>query len=202
MHEANLRDTLRSFEDPILQMIVAEIPRPAMASTGNVFHDLMSCILEQQIHYRSTKKTFQKMLNAAGLAQLTLNNFAQFEEKAFVHSKFAASKYETIANVLTFWQANAIDWAKLSDDEVAANLLRIKGIGKWTIDMILLFTLQRPNVFPYDDYHLKQVMVQLYGLDAKSKLKAQMVEIAKQWGEDKSLAVQYLLAWKKHNKMG
>ena len=62
--------------------------------------------------------------------------------------------------------------------------------------MILLYTLQRPCVFPFDDFHLKQVMTTLYGLNPKAKLKAQMLEIAEKWENQQSLAVLYLLAWK------
>jgi DNA-3-methyladenine glycosylase II len=87
-----------------------------------------------------------------------------------------------------------------SDNEVVKELSSIKGIGKWTIDMILLYTLNRPNVFPYEDFHLKQIMVSLYGLNEKVKLKAQMLAVAENWGEQKSLAVLYLLAYKQYNK--
>lgn len=66
--------------------------------------------------------------------------------------------------------------------------------------MVLLYTLQRTNVFPYDDFHLKQIMVAEYGLDAKTKLKTQMLEVAENWGAHKSLAVLYLLAWKSYLK--
>jgi DNA-3-methyladenine glycosylase II len=72
----------------------------------------------------------------------------------------------------------------------------IKGIGKWTIDMILLYTLERPNIFPSDDFHLKQIMTSLYHLHPKAKLRAQMLKVAEQWGNQKSLATLYLLAWK------
>jgi len=189
-----------SMSDTILERIILEIPKPEIESTGNVFHDLLSCVIEQQIHYRSTKKIFQKMLNAANLVNLAPDNFVSFEEKAFGNSKVSMSKYETINGILEFWQTNQIDWKSISDDKVVSLLSSIKGIGKWTIDMILLYTLQRPNVFPYDDFHLKQIMVNLYGLNRETKLKAQMLEVAHYWGENKSLAVLYLLAWKDFNK--
>jgi DNA-3-methyladenine glycosylase II len=186
--------------DPVLAQVMASLPEPLVTSSGNVFHDLMSCVLEQQVHYRSTKKTFQKMLAAAGLVTLTPENFPQFEALAFAQIKLATDKYETALRVLEFWQANPIAWEQLNDQEVIAKLSAIKGIGQWTIDMILLYTLQRPNVFPADDFHLKEIMVSAYSLDAKAKLKAQMLEVASTWGEHKSLAVKYLLAWKAQAK--
>jgi DNA-3-methyladenine glycosylase II len=69
--------------DPILAKIIATIPEPRTESTKDVFFDLMSCVLEQQIHYRSTKKIFQKMLEKASLKTLTLDNFTDFEKAAF-----------------------------------------------------------------------------------------------------------------------
>ena len=66
--------------------------------------------------------------------------------------------------------------------------------------MILLYTLQGPNVFPFDNFHLKEIMVKLYELNPNVKLKAQMIEISNGWDNHKSLAVRYLLAWKTHCK--
>lgn len=186
--------------DATLSRVMAQIPEPEIESTHNVFHDLMSCILEQQIHYRSTKKTFRKMLDRASLDRLTLENFAQFEEKAFENAGFSMGKYETIEKTIDFFGANKTDWQLLTDGQVREKLSSIKGIGNWTIDMILLYTLQRPNVFPADDFHLKQIMTSLYSLDPNVRLKAQMMDVAGGWGEHKSLAVRYLLAWKEHNK--
>ena len=189
-------------QDPILEKIIATIPEPKTESTNDIFFDLMSCILEQQIHYRSTKRIFQKMLERANLQTLTLENFEDFEKKAFVNTKFSANKYETILATLDFFSTNKIEWQMLNDAEISAQLSSIKGIGKWTIDMILLYTLQRPDVFPYDDFHLKEIMVKGYNLDPNVKLKAQMIAISNDWGEHKSLAVRYLLDWKTFLKKG
>jgi DNA-3-methyladenine glycosylase II len=186
--------------DPILKNIIATIELPQIISTNDVFHDLMSCILEQQIHYRSTKRIFQKMLQTANIERLTLENFSEFEKTAFANSKLAIGKFETVERIVDFFTVNKINWALLSDEEVIEKLSSIKGIGKWTIDMILLYTLQRSDVFPYDDFHLKEIMVNLYGLNQNVKLKAQMLDVAEVWGEHKSLAVKYLLAWKEFNK--
>jgi DNA-3-methyladenine glycosylase II len=183
--------------DPILKKITLQLDQPLIQSTNDVFHDLMSCIIEQQIHYRSTKKIFSKALERAGLHHLTLENFYLLEKEALPFIKLATAKYETMTLFLEYWSQNKLDFNQLSDQEVVDQLSSIKGIGKWTIDMILLYTLKRPDVFPFDDFHLKQVMVSLYGLDPDSKLKNQMLDIAKSWGNQKSLGVLYLLEWKK-----
>jgi DNA-3-methyladenine glycosylase II len=183
--------------DPILEKIILQIPKPKIESTNDVFHDLMSCIIEQQIHYRSTKRIFAKALERASIDHLTIDNFHLIEKHSLNQIKLAMGKYETMMSFIEYWGNYNKDFYTLSDEEVIRELSSIKGIGKWTIDMILLFTLNRPNIFPYDDFHLKQIMVSLYGLNEKVKLKAQMLAIAENWGEQKSLAVLYLLAYKK-----
>jgi DNA-3-methyladenine glycosylase II len=186
--------------DPQLANIIATVPEPVVNSTGDVFFDLMSCILEQQIHYRSTKRTFEKMLTVAGLNHLTPENFSIFEEKALPQAKLNISKLETVQRVLDFWTTEQVNWQALTDAAITEKLGSIKGIGKWTIDMILLYTLARPNVFPQDDFHLKEIMVPLYSLNPNSRLTAQMRDVAEAWEGHKSLAVKYLLAWKELKK--
>jgi len=94
MNSENERSLSKS--DPTLARIIREIPEPQIETTEDVFHDLMSCVIEQQIHYRSTKKIFQKMLDTANLGRLTPDNFHQFEAKALENAKLSVGKYETI----------------------------------------------------------------------------------------------------------
>jgi DNA-3-methyladenine glycosylase II len=186
--------------DPVLARLMSTLLLPPLPSTRNVFHDLMSCIIEQQIHYRSTKRIFPKLLEAAGLTELTPQTFELFESDALARLKMAAGKSETMLRTLEFFQENHIDWKALPDEQVRRQLSAIKGVGTWSIDMVLLYTLQRPDVFPLDDFHLKQVMVSLYGLNPNTRLRAQMQEVGSRWGNQKSRAVRYLLAWKEATK--
>ena len=183
--------------DPILEKIMLQVAKPVFISTNDVFHDIMSCILEQQIHYRSTKRIFARALERAGIEHLSVENFHLFEKYALSQIKLSMNKIETMHSFVEYWSVNTLDFKQLTDEEVETQLSTLKGIGKWTKDMILLYTLQRPNVFPYDDFHLKEIMVKLYGLNPNVKLKAQMLDVAEKWGSLKSLAVLYLLETKK-----
>ncbi|MCU0449651.1 MAG: hypothetical protein MUC97_07355 [Bernardetiaceae bacterium] len=183
--------------DPVLAKVISTTPAPQIVSTRAIFHDLMSCLIEQQIHYRSTKKTFAKLLAKAGLTQLTPENFPEFAKAALPGVKLAQAKYETMNRVLEFWSAHPAHWPSFSDEQVTQKLASIPGIGQWTIDMLLLYTQESPDIFPSDDYHLKQLMVGLYNLNPQSQLKAQMKAIAARWGNQKSLAVKYLFESKK-----
>ncbi len=186
--------------DAVLSDLIASLPEPAFESTHDVFYDLMSCVLEQQIHYRSTKRTFEKMLRQAGLTTLTPDTFALLDERCLAGRAMSLSKQTTLAQILDFWQQSPPDWSALPDAAVRRQLSAIKGVGAWTIDMILLYTLQRPAIFPADDYHLQQIMANLYGLQRGSGLKGRMRSVAARWEGYQSLAVHYLLAWKEWNR--
>jgi DNA-3-methyladenine glycosylase II len=180
-------------QDHILRELIARDPVPCIQSTKQVFHDVMSCLIEQQIHYRSTKHVFEKALATAAITYLTPANFARFEEVALSSLKLSINKLATISQFVSYWEENQPNFFELSDEAVKTALSGIKGIGPWTIDMILLYTLERPSVFPVDDYHLKQIMTARYQLDPTKRLTAQMKEIAATWGKHQSLAVLYLL---------
>jgi DNA-3-methyladenine glycosylase II len=197
--KSDIEKTLAN-KDTILEKIIFQIPKPTIESTNDVFHDLMSCIIEQQVHYRSTKRIFAKALERANIEHLTLDNFHLLEKHSLPQIKLAMGKYETMMSFIEYWSNNTLDFNKLSDEKVFKELSSIKGIGKWTIDMILLYTLERPNIFPFDDFHLKQIMVSLYKLDPNAKLKAQMLAVSEKWANQKSISVLYLLEWKKQNK--
>ena len=111
------------------------------------------------------------------------------------------NKYETLKRALDFFDENKLNWSEMSDEEVQKILSQIKGIGTWTIDMILLYTLQRPDIFPADDYHLKKIMCNLYDINTTSKIKAQLKAVSEYWSPHKSLAVKHLLAWKAFQKI-
>ena len=107
------------------------------------------------------------------------------------------NKYETLGRILVFFDENKLNWSEMTDNDIRKVFSQIKGIGTWTIDMVLLYTLERPDIFPADDYHLKKIMCNLYDIHTTSKIKAQLKSISEYWSPHKSLAVKYLLAWKK-----
>lgn len=105
-----------------------------------------------------------------------------------------------IQNVAAFFTEEALfetDWESLIDEEIIILLTQIKGVGKWTVQMLLMFTLQREDVFPLNDLGIQQAMIRLYDLqgDKKAILK-QMQQIAEPWKPYRSLASYYLWQWK------
>ena len=88
--------------------------------------------------------------------------------------------------------------ASMSDEDVIAYLTEIKGVGRWTVEMLLMFALKREDVFPADDLGIQQAMTRLYALDPadKKKLKQDMQRIAAKWSPYRTYASMHLWNWK------
>ena len=79
----------------------------------------------------------------------------------------------------------------MDDETLIARLVSIKGVGRWTVEMLLIFTLGRPDVLPVDDFGVREGYRVLHGLDAQPKPKA-LAEIGLAWSPYRSLATWYL----------
>ena len=86
----------------------------------------------------------------------------------------------------------------MTDEEVIAHLTQIKGVGRWTTEMILMFALGREDVFAIDDLGIQQAMIKLYKLDNTDKkaFKEKMLRIAAKWSPYRTYACLHLWKWK------
>ncbi|MEO1075398.1 MAG: hypothetical protein AAFX41_05460 [Bacteroidota bacterium] len=183
--------------DPVLARLEQTVPLLPHMSTRDVFHDLVSCLVEQQIHYRSTKHVFARALDRAGLGRVTPDTFGEFERDGLAAMRLSRQKRDALAAAAAFFRERRdIEWTSLADADVRATLKQIRGVGPWTIDMVLLYTLERPDIFPADDYHLKQIMGTLYGIEPGNGQKRRMRDMAEAWRPERSRAVRLILAWK------
>ena len=186
------------FADPVVARAAALAPLPLTESTGSVFHDVVSCLTEQQIHCRSTKRLFERALARAGIERVTPETFGAFATLGLAGVRLSQPRRDALAAAASFFASDRTDWHALPDDDVRQRLAAIPGVGPWTADMVLLYTLGRPDVFPEGDYHLRHAMAALYGIDAGPSARAvrERREIADGWRPHRSLAVRTLLAWR------
>lgn len=111
------------------------------------------------------------------------------------------AKVGYVHNVAAFCIEHSITDKKLlamSNDEVIGLLVQIKGIGKWSVEMLLMFTLGREDVFAVDDLGIQQAMTKLYKLDATDKkaLKEKMLKLSAKWSPYRTYACLHLWKWK------
>ncbi len=88
--------------------------------------------------------------------------------------------------------------AKMSNEEVIAYLTEIKGVGRWTVEMLLMFALGREDVFAVDDLGIQNAMIRLYKLDREDKkqFKEELLKISSRWSPYRTYACVHLWRWK------
>ena len=111
------------------------------------------------------------------------------------------AKANYVLNVANFFIDEKVTDKKLDamgDEELIKYLSQIKGVGQWTVEMILMFTLGREDVFALDDLGIQQSVCKLYGIDAsdKKKLRQEMTRISDHWKPFRTYACRYLWGWK------
>jgi DNA-3-methyladenine glycosylase II len=111
------------------------------------------------------------------------------------------AKANYVINVCNYFIEEKITDAmlrKMSNEEVIKYLTQIKGVGQWTVEMILMFTLGREDVFAVDDLGIQQAICKLYKIDSTDKkaMKEKMLVVSKKWSPYRTYACRYLWGWK------
>jgi DNA-3-methyladenine glycosylase II len=173
-------------KDRIFRQIVEEYGLPEIIpSRPEGFETLVLLILEQQVSIDSAKATFLRIRNAVGeILPLNLVHISEEEFRTYGVSRQKAKYINHLAEAVL---QNKIDLTKLSvksSDEVREELIQLKGIGNWTIDVYLMFCLQKQDVLPIGDVAIVNTMKELLTFDDKE----QMVEYAKLWSPYRTFA--------------
>jgi DNA-3-methyladenine glycosylase II len=108
----------------------------------------------------------------------------------------SGQKTSYLKNIAAFHLSTPIDPAHLealSDEDIIRHLTTIKGVGRWTVEMLLMFPMNRPDVFPIDDLGIRQSIISLYGVTETGKAQLQkLTAIAENWRPHRTLACRYL----------
>ena len=111
------------------------------------------------------------------------------------------AKVNYVQNVARFELAKGMDHkklAKMNNEEVIEYLTQIKGVGRWTTEMLLMFALCREDIFAIDDLGIQNAMIKLYKLDNadKKKLKEELLRLSNKWSPYRTYACMYMWRWK------
>ena len=164
----------------------------------DIYHSLLGSIVSQQLSTKVVKVIWGRFTGLFVDGYPDAESLLSKEHEVLRGIGLSNSKASYVKNVAEFSLKNDMSFEYLQrkeDEEIIDYLSQIKGVGRWTVQMILMFPMDRPNVFPVDDLGIQNAMKKLYGLDYEKKdLKLKMNEIAAEWDPYKSLASKYL--WK------
>ncbi len=188
-------------KDKRLKSIIEAQEPFVLAQRKKVYLQLCASIISQQLSTKVAKVIYQRFLNLYGSKQPTPQQIAATPLTTFRGIGFSNAKASYVHNVCKFFIDNKIIDAqlnKMSNEEIIDLLTQIKGVGKWTVEMILMFTLGREDVFAVDDLCIQQSITKLYKLDNSDKklLKERMLQLSLKWSPYRTYACRYLWGWK------
>ncbi|MDP3795071.1 MAG: DNA-3-methyladenine glycosylase 2 family protein [bacterium] len=183
--------------DPVLGAVIDLVRLPRRAHDGNYFKSLVAEIISQQLSGRVAD-----VIEARFVALFAPQAFPQpldvlrMADAALRNAGLSYAKITYIKNISRAVSDGAIDFAhidQLTDEEVITLLTRVKGIGRWTAEMFLMFAMKRPDVFSYGDLGLRSAIKRLYRL-RKHPSPRKARELSRRWIPYRTLASRYLWA--------
>lgn len=181
------------FSDPVLHKLVAKYPAPNFTDrTDHLYEELVESIISQQLSVKASDTIYKRFCQLFRKDTCpTPREVLDTPDETLRTAGISFQKISYIKSVADAFVSDLIDVKKIkqmSDEEVIQNLTQIRGVGKWTAEMILIFTLKRPDVFSLGDLGLKNAIAKLYGITDQKK----MLELAETWKPYRSTACWYL----------
>jgi DNA-3-methyladenine glycosylase II len=186
------------FKDPILQKLFKQHgPHRFEDRTERLMEELIESIINQQLSGKAADTIYKRLLQLFKNEQFpTPEQILKIDVEKLRSAGMSYSKASYIKNIAKAFKDGDLDIRKIqkmSDEEVIVELTKIKGIGKWTAEMILIFTLNREDVFSLGDAGLKRAIKNLYGFTDEKKI----LKLSETWKPNRSYACWYL--WKSLN---
>jgi len=187
-------------KDKVFKSAIEKIQLPARNPAKSVYEGLISSIVSQQLSVKAAATIHARFLNLFEEQYPHPSLLIALEDSQLRGVGLSGQKTSYVKNVALFFEANNLfdkDWSLESDQEIIALLTQIKGVGKWTVEMILMFVLKREDILPVLDLGIQHGIKQLYDISLEKKeLYAKMEEIATPWKPYRSIACLYLWAIK------
>jgi DNA-3-methyladenine glycosylase II len=196
-----MQHILHLSKDKKLHKIIAPQQPFVLNKRKNVYLHLCNSIMSQQLSTKVADVFQQRFLNLYNGKTPTAQQIVATNFETLRGIGLSNAKANYVKNVCQFFIDNKITDAqlyKMSNGDLITFLTQIKGVGKWTVEMILMFTLGREDVFAVDDLGIQQAMCKLYKIDFADKkaMKEKMLLISKKWSPYKTYACRYLWGWK------
>ena len=182
--------------DPVMKKIIKAVGPCTLEPRRDYFVKLCHSIFAQQLSAKVAKVLFTRFCGQFERCRptpLAVLEFLQKDEETIRVAGLSRQKRTYIQDLATHFHQGKVQTRRLAamdDDAIIEAMLPIKGIGRWTVEMFLIFCLNRPDVFPLDDYGVKKGVQLAYSLPELPK-KKELLEIGEKWRPWRTVASWY-----------
>lgn len=187
-------------KDKKLKEIIEKQQPYVLLKRKDVYLHLCSSIMSQQLSTKVAAVIFARFLNLYK-QKPTPKKIINTDIETLRGLGLSYAKAGYVQNVCCFFIEEKLTDEKLdlmTNDELIKYLSQIKGVGQWTVEMILMFTLGREDIIALDDLGIQQGIIKMYKLEGlnKKELKEKMIEVSKRWSPYRTYACKYIWGWK------
>ncbi len=187
-------------KDKALKKVIEQVGVIKNSKREDLFIALVRAIVSQQLSVKAADTIYNRFLDLFKNRIPDAKSILKLKDDKLRAVGLSYQKAGYIKNIATFSLEQSLDHKLLkvkTDDELVEYLVQIKGVGRWTVEMLLMFNLNRPDVFPKDDLGIQNGMKKLYNLKTEKKaLLKEMEEIAEAWRPHRTLACRYIWRYK------
>jgi DNA-3-methyladenine glycosylase II len=182
--------------DRVMKKLIPRLGDGRLESRGDAFTTLARSIVGQQISVKAAQAVWDRFvaLTAGPSHKLAPNAVLALDAPHIRAAGLSARKVEYLCDLAEHFQSGAVRparWREMDDEEIIEELVGIRGIGRWTAEMFLIFHLLRPNVLPLDDIGLiKGISVNYFSGEPVSRAEAR--EVGDAWAPYRSVATWYI----------
>lgn len=187
--------------EPHLAAVIAQTELPDIPyREPTVYESLVRAIVYQQLSGKAAATIYHRFLDLFQDHTPHPDLVLAYEVEELRGVGLSRQKATYIQNVARhFFEKQYAEnyWETQSDEAIVRELTEIKGVGEWTVQMLLMFTLQRPDVLPLRDLAIRNRAIQLFELEADSKreMDQKIIAATQPWRPHRTLACRYLWAW-------
>ena len=185
-----------SKRDRVMRKLIPQFGAACLESRGDAFTTLARSIVGQQISVKAAQSIWARVADAAGspATRVEPRNVLALRAPALREAGLSARKVEYLKDLAKHFETGKVhprQWQQMDDETIIEELVAIRGIGRWTAEMFLIFHLMRPNVLPLDDLGLlKGISVKYFSGEPVSRAEAR--EVGDAWAPYRSVATWYI----------
>ena len=184
-------------KDKALKKVIERVGILKTKRDLNLYVSLMRSIVSQQLSVKAAATIWGRFLNLFKDGYPDPKILLKMKDDQLRAVGLSYQKAGYLKNIARFSLEKTLDYKLLkskTDDELIEYLVEIKGVGRWTVEMLLMFSLNRFDVFPLDDLGIQNGIKSLYNLNPENKkdLFKQMENVAEKWRPYRSLACMYI----------
>lgn len=181
--------------DPVMHKLIKMLGLIELTPSDTYFHNLCKSITSQQLSTKSAAAIFQRLTALFPNGLLTPEGVLKIKDEKFRELGYSRTKIVYIKDLGQKVSKGEIDLENLvkhKDEEIIEELTKVRGIGVWTVEMFLIFSLAREDIFSHGDLGLKNAIKKLYNLENPTR--EDIEKIISKWSPYKSYASRLL--WK------